>query len=607
MDTMAKDSSQPNSEASGLRPVDLSVTLKDTPKETNNHPEKNEFAPGIPWFFYWKVHPSQWKTRLQEWKSKGIDKIAVPLYWAHHARIDSTNVTYDFGVQKSETDLKELNLAIKALKLKTIFILPVGPMPFFVNGGVPASLIKNKSYFADGRSLVFVEPQTKKLVHYPSFFAASIFKEYCNWVQHLGNYLAQSSVSDSVFVADCGYLDAQGIYRSLAEDFGIEMQKKWKAHQKRSPNMSAESFQEEVLKLYRSVAREMLGALWGGEVRMALLGQAPELLLTHLHGYQQLEINLAKELKQCLQLQIHPILLPESQNSGPRTHLAFLYEKMCSESYLQSLFGQSIDDVSQYAYRAWTAATVVGDAKLIKGPMLKEGLESVGQNEFQGHLQIVSEAQLARFLKSPDEDDDWWTKPIIAPVAIENDNAFHSLLTHFLSGGKVLINVDTLSAAHLRKVELFVLENQLKESLFNAPLKFRLLTLGDGQLILYEGKDLSAIKLLHTKMHFWSVMFAQMQRHHLPLNLDKEMGAFWMERKTSPRELNYSSFRRLIIVNFSFNTKQAAFFPNKSYAFSKIVEQSEITIQQAGSGASTKIIMGPRGYVVLEFGHIVKI
>ncbi|MDH4468206.1 MAG: hypothetical protein QE271_09110 [Bacteriovoracaceae bacterium] len=584
--------------------VDLSSSFRSGQSiatTTNSHPPTTfEFADHVPWFFFWKHHPSQWAARLETMKQMGTTQLIIPLSWSHHAIISDRkkgSFHYDFGKERSDTDLFELMKVLKKYSFKPFFCLPIGPLPYLVNGGVPSSLVKNKTFFRDGRLKVFVDHE-KNLQSFPSFYGAQIFKEFCAWIQALSNHLTSTGWDFPIYGINCGYFSEQGNFLSFFEDHGVEMQKKFLQHRKQFPLMTEKNFAQEVFQLYLEVSKEMLGgALWSGEYKMSFLGVNPEYLSARAVGFRPSESTWMQEMKWSLQHQVHPILPTHSPAA-----LNYVHQVICSADYVKNYFKQEAFDGESLDFRTWSAAAIIGQDDQLRETIKVCGLGEVLNKNFQGHFQILSESQLKKNLRSPDEEEDWWSKVLIVMDHLHQDASFLAIMNHFLSGGKVLLNLDKLNEKQKRKIELLILENQLKETQFNSPVEFRLLTRGEGQLILYVGSALEKIKLLHTKTHFWSVIFAQMNRHFLAMKTEDGPQMFWLERKTSPRELNYQSIRRLLVINATEFDRKIQLSPSKNFALSKIVDQSGVQVIQQGQG--TRMEFAPGARALIEFGYV---
>ena len=65
--------------------------------------DEDSVFPGENWFLYWKTSASLWKTKIESRNDLG--SILVPINWSFHS---DTGDSYDFAVEKPETDLNKL-------------------------------------------------------------------------------------------------------------------------------------------------------------------------------------------------------------------------------------------------------------------------------------------------------------------------------------------------------------------------------------------------------------------------------------------------------------------------------------------------------------------
>lgn len=120
--------------------------------------------PGENWFYYWKTSSSLWRDKFAKFP-RG-QKVFLPLNWSLHFHGPGE---YDFGKDRPEANLKKLITIAKEQGLKPILLLPTGPLPCLVNGGLPSSLATTLAKTDEHLPYVIVLPNGE-LVKIYSFY-----------------------------------------------------------------------------------------------------------------------------------------------------------------------------------------------------------------------------------------------------------------------------------------------------------------------------------------------------------------------------------------------------------------------------------------------------
>ena len=156
--------------------------------------EEAVVLPGENWFFYWKTSPSLWEAKLREYNGPG--PLFVPIYWALHSEYSDQ---FDFGQNKPETDLKKLYECARNVGKELVFFIPVGPVPFLINGGIPSFLARNISLNQEEMAISVIDNKDRVNRIY-SFYNPKVFQAYRKFAWHVGQYFSQLGIDCSIHV-----------------------------------------------------------------------------------------------------------------------------------------------------------------------------------------------------------------------------------------------------------------------------------------------------------------------------------------------------------------------------------------------------------------------
>ena len=134
--------------------------------------DEDTVFPGENWFLYWKTSASLWKSKIES--LRGVNKIIIPINWSFHS---DTGDNIDFAGTKPETDLKKLVQICEDLGKEPILLLPITPVPYLPNGGIPFLLARNEA--VDEAGLLNAAADSDGTIHhFYSFFDPRVFKAF---------------------------------------------------------------------------------------------------------------------------------------------------------------------------------------------------------------------------------------------------------------------------------------------------------------------------------------------------------------------------------------------------------------------------------------------
>src|SRR5690606_2795024 len=106
----------------------------------------------------------------------------------------------------------------------------------------------------------------------------------------------------------------------------------------------------------------------------------------------------------------------------------------------------------------------------------------------------------------------------------------------FMMGQRVLIDKNEMNEELEKVLDVFLMENNLKGQSVNFVTSIQILELGEGRLVLYDGK-----KLLRNEesQKFWEHIFKYLNLAEPELSVDKDIFCLWSIRATGPEDLSY--------------------------------------------------------------------
>lgn len=240
-----------------------------------DYDDHDSLLPDEGWFPYWKTSSSLWESKLSKFTVG--NPIFIPINWAFHSHCASTilpfgttsqqpaiesisindsiesnteNSTqlerpehsvygettgnhfatgknsasslahreeqlYDFGTRRPETNLKYLIDLSFHIGLRPILLVPLTPIPFLPNGGVPISIAKTLSLSPEGLLYGVVDAEGHINKFY-SFFDPRVYRAFGKFVWELGNYLNHNRVNVDIIGLISGHAGPN--FRSFLHD-----------------------------------------------------------------------------------------------------------------------------------------------------------------------------------------------------------------------------------------------------------------------------------------------------------------------------------------------------------------------------------------------------
>lgn len=561
-----------------------------------NNPQFDSVRPGEQWFFYWKTSAALWEGRIA--KIPQDELILIPIYWGFHAE---SQTEWDFGRIRPEADLQRLAQIMTQYSRKFAWILPVTPAPFLTNGGLPSYSARTLSVTRDGTHLGVFD-QDHNLNKMYSFFEPKVFHSYGDFLKTFASYLKTTDIKAPVWGGEFIYGE-DGEVHSYIQDYSISFERGFSRFLKQTMPDDQEltdptkeeklkqEFCKDVATLFQSAAESSLASLWKGTKRIYCLGGSPkETILRSLPGGKS-ELAYTKDL---FNLFIHEewpssALLHENERKNV---LSWILNNHFGKTAVDNYYRQKVysSDLTS-EFRPYAIADLVG------GKGAEQFMDS-------GLIRYLN-TNLKWLYSWPDTLD-------FTPVAIDRDHGkikffhgkdltrttFGQILKLFMMGQRVLIDKSDLDDDLDKTLSVFLLENKLKEQSVNFVTSIQILELGEGRLVLYDGKKLNKNE---ENQKFWAHLFRYFNLYEPEIVLDKDVFCLWGVRATGQNDLSYLDIRRVSIYNPTSYKKQVTVKTNKHFAFMKMIDPTRAVAKSSPNGVDIELL--PHGRISLDFGH----
>lgn len=563
--------------------------------------------PGEGWFLYWKTSASLWQTKLEE--LSGTTKVIIPINWSFHS---DTGDRFDFANEKPETDLKKLSEICKQLGKEVIFLLPVSPMPFLPNGGIPFILSRNHAKNENGVVKAYADGEGNINQLY-SFYDPRIFTAFTLFCNKLAEYFSTSGIDGGVWATECGHMN-NGEYSSYLEDhsrafdngFSRFVQAKKEEGVIGTDGIQADmeltlkkEYQLMIRDLYVQGAEKELETYWQGFKRYGfLLGNSNEVFLRTIDHLS--DIDIMDEALDLLGNGIYPssILLPSRRKKG--VFKSFQNKFLSRESVEHFFNDKTLTTSHDYFFKqSFSVKVFYHENSQDKKKYLEEsGFIGFCENffawdhcfasykDFEWEDELDSEHQFYYFSGN---DLDMKT--------------LSSALRMFMNGINIIIDKRGMNDGIRRRLESFYLENELEIEKIRYLTQIETISMGEGRLFIYDSEELLNIDTKEEKKHqFWSKVFNSLDFDYCEIDAESGIRYAWHERNVGPSELKFDKVRRLNIFNPSSYKRKIKIKYPASLVFQKIIDEQ--SVEMSNTTHEIELNFMPKGSVSLDFGVI---
>lgn len=559
--------------------------------------------PGENWFYYWKTASSLWRPKLEA--SPFTGPVIIPLNWSFHSE---TGERYDFAQNRPETNLARLVEVVESLGRKAIFLLPLGPAPFIINGAVPHLLARVNARDKKGVTRYSLGPEGEVYKLF-SFFDPRIYQAYARFVKELGLYFSREGVASDVYGIHCGHFKDYN-FHNFIEDHSKSFEQGFSRFLQAKKEESSDSFElqdvrqeqllmaeytQTVIDLYRDVASESIAGNWEGELKFSFLGAGPKQSFARLFQGDYTSLY-------CAQI---PLELA-------RGH--FLSSSLLSSRVKRGVLKKQLEqEMDQNFFEQSLAANVFEDERTMRFEHLVffELFESpkMDQDLFSWHDRGVIDCLYDRyqwcFLWHQDQklrwNDELVDRERVLFIKGEDfdEEVFSAVLKFFMSGGKIVIDRTSLEERWQQKLETFFIENALKVEKVNIGASVHHVELGPGRMTIVEAQSIYQ-KNLKDRISLWRKIIETIDTLHLEIHPPEGVEVSWKTRATSASELNFEEVRRLSLYNPTSYKKKFKVILIKNFVLTKVV--NEVLAQVHSTGQELEIELRPEGSVCLDIG-----
>ena len=543
--------------------------------------------PGENWFFYWKLGSGLWRSKLEEYTHPG--PLLVPLSWSFHTE---TGDCFDFADHRPETNLKKLVDEAHQLGHTLSFLLPLTPVPYLPNGGVPHLIADSPALDSQGIAYGIVDGNDNINKLY-SFFDTKVFRAYARFTKELGRYLVRSGIDTFVRGMECGYGDKDG-FKSFLWDTSPAWKKSFdefvRTHREDSPHAALTAdqlrhkFYELIRQTYRQQAAKDMGVNWEGVIQVGFVGGHPPNIFERLEEKPSDDNPLQKTLE-TLTLSDLPstVLVPPARKKG-------CWEKMLSDIVINGALNPFRPETDPPHWNNTLEPLrffEIHRPSLWNELHLKDYLRKYYRwtyresDEFPSHKEDDSEC--IRFIQGCD-------------LTVQK---FRQLVCLIMNGSHLILDETNLSQDCSRQLESFFLENDLKVEKINFHTNIRHIQLEHARLITFNGSHLG--ELPREKFEdFWHRLVSVFSLRHLPIQHASGIEHYWRTRLPSPEELNYEEIRRLSVYNADIVKGKVNIPLHSNFKLLRIIDQIGGNIQS--SSRQITLELEPEGSLSLDFG-----
>ncbi|MCB9063322.1 MAG: hypothetical protein H6622_17485 [Halobacteriovoraceae bacterium] len=548
-------------------------------------------------FLYWKTSSSLWKTKLETLHK---DKyVIIPLNWGFHC--DRTQIP-EFGETRPETDLLKLFNIIVELGKIPILLLPIGPCPLQVNGGVPSSLANHLLHDDLGMNVFCIDNQDRLIKLY-SFFESKVYIGYKEFLGSLAKYLKKHKLNLSIWGLNSGYFNEEGVFCSFFKDTSNIYQTSFSRFltQQQVNNASEltkegkekleEDFYHMMFELYSSSIEEILSEYWEGVLNISFMGTGPHSTITRME-YNDSSHRYSKEI-------FYSISTGVKVCSATLSHRVFnsILNKQIEDLSKKEMIGE-IESLASYEEDDLTALRTLHFFY-----MYSDNLGNFDQSWIDSGLIEYFEKEFKCCHRNMNIDlfnpeivvDRPGTYHFFLGKDVRQKN-FYKIMRGPMNGGKIIIDTQNLSKDIRKNIEIFILENELNVTKVRLFCDIEYIEFGDGRLILFDSSEIPKDKL----STFWEKLISTFDILHLQFDKENQVDKVWQYRGTGPSELSYQEIRRVTLYNDTSYKKKVRIPMMRGFALMKLVDEQNVKVTSQEDHIDLNFL--PKSIISLDFG-----
>ncbi len=570
---------------------------------TTPEPKDDDYLfPGENWFMYWRTSPALWESKLKN--STKSQNIVVPINWALHSG-SSDKEGYDFGIRRPETNIKKIYDLATSIGKKIIFFVFLNPSPFLPNGGIPHYLARTPSVNRVGATYSIVDNEDS-INHLYSFYDPAVFQAFSMFTKDLGDYFVRSEIDSSIWGIENGYL-AHENFQSYFDDnsaafdhsFSKFLTMKKENHPEVILNNDQEGrlvieFNETIKELYIESAQEGLLENWAGVSRVTFLGGNPVRLFQNArkdvdHSNYSSDIYTSV----CSSFLPSSVLLQKEEKDE-------VLQKQLNEVKSSGYFENQINQLD-YEEAELNSLRPLIFFEVYKGSnnlnlWNETGLWKYINSSFKWCYNIHE-----RMVEHRDDELDTWSeeKILFYPGRELDEKSFSIMIKKVVQGQHIILDKSGMSDILLKRLQLFLLENQLETEAvkFYADLERAKLDL--GTLLIIQADDLLNIKEGDQEV-FWHRVLSTFDFIHLDIKPEEGVEFYWRTRVPNSLELQFEEIRRVSLFNPTSYKKKVDFKISNNFALAKVLDDFRVEVESHKNYVS--LLLMPGGNITLELG-----
>ncbi|MBT3236164.1 MAG: hypothetical protein HN353_09465 [Bdellovibrionales bacterium] len=592
----------------------------------------NSLFPGESIFFYWKTSSTLWRDKL----SAGIkgERVIIPINWALHT---VNGNEHDFAQKKPESDLKKLVDIIRELGKEVVFFLPLTPLPFLPNGGVPPFLASYQAWCSDQLHYSIMD-QEERVHHFYSYFDPKVYRAFHKFIQAFADYLQQEKLGCDIWGIIGGSIDENGEFQDYLFDrsptfnqgFGRFLQVQ------REEEMGEESGESEavvidspgkeryyqnefhtlIATMYLDSARELLAANWEGVLPVAFIGGDQRDLFSRISGRDSVADHLRAALS-AVSLDVLPLSTLIAGEMGDSI-LETFFNNLVSRSFLPNKLMQS-----SYLEQQGNIFAPLFFANLYR-PRIFQG--EGGDNHFRRiGLQTLLEQRFTNCFQQlavePDlpngsfagQEGEQQERELIHFFSARHLSlkGLKRVLQLFMQGGRVVLDRAEIDPVLQKRLDSFIIENSLTVSDVNFHILVSEVRLGDSKMVLLDSSQLVAkyrdgkgdhpeSELPSKVVQFWEKIIATFEIQHISLDPPAGVLFFWHTRSANSQELNFHEIRRLNLYNASSYKRKVVIGGMEKFALLKVLDEVRSELHTGRKEITVELL--PWGSLAIDFG-----
>lgn len=564
------------------------------PLKSHIVPENDPVRPGEQWFCYWKTSAALWESRIL--RSPANEIIFIPIYWGFHSEGPES---WDFGRVQPDRDLLRLTQLLTQHGRKFCWLLPLSPAPFLPNGGVPALAARTLALSRDGVHLAVLD-QEDKLNKMYSYFEPKVFQGFVEFLNAFGNFLAKNKIKAPLwgtvfhfqegdknisYLEDFSVAFEQGFSRYLKQNFkeGLDL-----SHPQEEAGLK-QGFLREVAALFRSTAEMALSPFWMGLQEITVLGGSPAETIERTLADGKSQLTFVGDLMGHYThgRWVSSCLLRPGEKGEVLSRL--LSEHFGNQEIERRYHYQVQNGDLTNEWRPFGVVDLFDDGiSLFRGMGLLSYLEQNFPWAFSIHKEL-------NFTTEWIEENQHKVK-FFHGSALDRTR-FGQMLKLFMMGQKIVLDRTGLSFELDKRLQVFLLENNLKIQSVNFLTPITLTELGEGRFITFEGSRLNE----ESGKKFWDHLFKYFNLNHPDMELGEEVFGLWRIRSSTTHELNFLDVRRVNLYNPTSYKKQVTIQTKGGFAFMKMIDPSRASAKSVTHGVEVELL--PNGRIGLDFGH----